>query len=262
MNNTTEQAFGQLVRGRREGLHLSQMDLSRKMNWPQTKVSRVEQGKRSVTLSELLALSRVFGCSGNELFGELESRSAKVPKRENAAEHPLLSPGFYAAFENEDVLVAQLARYGVRFLGSGSRPAMFALPVDETVLAALRFMNDPRVFEALPAVLLKHAAQVDWTKLGSAAYSLGLQNRLGMVLAVMLKLKDSAKDVDARVWTTVANLHDSLAEKKLDREEVVGTMPKTDTALNFLRGRTPDWLRFWHGLASAEMDSFKRHLSR
>ncbi|MEK7859142.1 MAG: helix-turn-helix transcriptional regulator [Elusimicrobiota bacterium] len=259
MNMTAEQVFGKLVRGRREGLRLSQMELSRKMNWPQAKVSRVEQGKRSVTLSELLALSRAFGCSGYELFSELEFGSAA--KREHPMAQPVLSPGFYAASENEDVLVAQLARYGVRFLGSGSRPALVALPVDETVLAALRFMSDPRVFSALPALLLKHAAEVDWTKLGSVAYALGLQNRLGMVLAVMLRLKGFARGVDARVWRTVANLHDSLAEKKLDREEVVGTRPRTDTALNCLRDRTPGWLRFWHGLASADMDSFKRYLS-
>jgi transcriptional regulator with XRE-family HTH domain len=260
MNRSTEQVFGELVRNKRETLHLSQMEFSRRVKWPQAKVSRVEQGKRGVTLSELLVLSRAFGCSSYELFSELESGS--VAKGEHLAEQPTLSPGFYAASENEGVMVAQLARHGVHFLGSGSRPALVALPVDETVLAALRFMHDPRVFEALPALLLKHAADVDWTKLGSAAYSLGLQNRLGMVLAVMLKLKDSAKDVDARVWNTVQNLHDSLAEKKLDREEVVGTRPKSDAALNFLRDRTPNWLRFWHGLASADMDSFKRYLSR
>lgn len=260
MNRTPEQAFGRLVRSKRETLRLSQMEFSKRVKWPQAKVSRVEQGKRSVTLSELLVLGRAFGCSAYQLFSELEPGLAA--KRAQALEQPALSAGFYAASENEDVLVAQLARHGVRFLGSGSRPALVALPVDETVLAALRFMNDPRVFEALPALLLRHAAEVDWTKLGSAAYSLGLQNRLGMVLAVMLKLRDSAKAVDASVWTTVRNLHESLAERKLDREEVVGTMPKTDTALNFLRDRTPDWLKFWHGLASADMDAFKRHLSR
>ena len=259
MNKNVKQVFGRLVRNKREALHLSQVEFSHRVSWPQTKVSRVEQGKRSVTLSELLVLSRAFGCSGYELFGQLESGS--TAKRERFLEQPGLSPGFYAAFENEEVLVAQLARYGVRFLGNGSHPAMFALPADETVLAALRFMNDPRVFEVLPALLLKHAAEVDWTKLASSAYALGLQNRLGMVLAVTLKLKDTVKGVEARVWTTVQNVHDSLAKKKLDREEVVGTRPKTDAALNFLRDRTPEWLRFWHGLSSADMDSFKRYLA-
>jgi len=260
MNKTLEQAFGRLVRDKRESLHLSQAALSKRVKWPQAKVSRVEQGKRSVTLTELLDLGRAFGCSGYELFGQLEAGT--VEKREPVLERPALSPGFCAAFEDADALAAQLARYGVRFLGSGSRPALVALPVDETVLAALRFMNDPRVFEALPALLLKRAAEVDWTKLASSAYALGLQNRLGMVLAVTLRLKGSARDVDPEVWTTVRNLHDGLAQKKLDREEVVGTRPKTATALNFLRDRTPEWLRFWHGLASADLDSFKRHLSR
>ncbi len=259
MNNSPERTFGRLVRGKREALRLSQMELSKRLNWPQAKVSRVEQGKRSVTLSELLVLSRAFGCSGYELFSELDSGPGA--KRGLPVEQAALSPGFYAAAESEEVLVAQLARYGVRFLGSGSRPALVALSVDETVLAALRFMHDPRVFEALPALLLKRAAEVDWTKLGSAAYSLGLQNRLGMVLAVMLKLQGCAQGVEPRVWATVRHLHDGLGKMKLDREEVVGTRPRTETALNFLRGRTPVWLRFWHGLASADMDSFKRHLS-
>lgn len=51
-----------------------------------------------------------------------------------------------------------------------------------------RYMRDPRLFEALPALLVKNARQVDWTKLTSAAYSLGLQNRLGGVVATALRL--------------------------------------------------------------------------
>ncbi len=260
MNKSCEQAFGRLVRDKREDLRLSQMELSRRVKWPQAKVSRVEQGKRSVTLAELLELSRAFNCSASELFAQLEAGRAQ--NRGHALPQPALSPGFHAAFESEEVLAAQLARYGVRFLGRGPRPALVALPADETVLAALGCLNDPRVFEALPALLLTRADEVDWTKLASCAYALGLQNRLGMVLAAALKLKSAAKGVDAKVWETLQSLHDGLAEKKLDREEVVGTRPKTGAALDFLRERTPQWLRFWHGLASADLDSFRRYLPR
>lgn len=264
MNKSPDQAFGQLVRNKREALGLSQMELSRQLKWPQAKVSRVEQGKRSVTFPEMLALARVSRCSVNELLGELECLFAAKPKAENEMppESARLTPGFSAAYENEDTLLSHLERYGVRFLGGASKPALVDLPVDEVVLAALRFADDPRVFEALPALLLRNASRVDWTKLVSGAYALRLQNRLGMVVSTALALKNSAPGVDAKAWATFSKAHDALAEAKLDREEVVGPRPKTDAALAFLRQRTPAWLSFWHGLGSADLESFRRYLSR
>jgi len=46
----------------------------------------------------------------------------------------------------------------------------------------------------------------------------------------------------------------------LDREEVIGPAPKTAEGYALLRRRTPPWLRFWHGLGTADMESFRRHL--
>lgn len=260
----TDAALGQLLRDKRESFYLSQIDMCRKMKWPQAKVSRVERGRRSVTLPELLSLAGAFRCSVNDLLDELEARTPNAPRAKPARPHEptRLSTGFYAVCESEDALLSQLTRYGVRFLGGSTRPAFFDLPFDEVFLAALRFTHDPRVFEALPALLLRNVHRVDWTKLVSAAYSLRLQNRFGMVVAAALALKGSAKEVDAKTWTTLQGVHDTLAEAKLDREEVVGPRPKTEAALAFLRQRTPEWLRFWHGLGSADLESFRRHLPR
>lgn len=237
------------------------MALARMLKWAQAKVSRVEQGKRSVTLSELMELGRVFRCSVSELLGELESQPVAHEKAPGTAQ-PSLTPGFYSAFESEVSLLPQLARYGVRFLGGAEHPALSALPVDEVLLAALRFSRDPRLFETLPALLLRNAARVDWTKLAAAAYALRLQNRLGMVVAAALALKDFAKDVDEKAWKRLDAVHEALAEAKLDKEEVVGPVPKTEAAWDFLRRRTPPWLSFWHGVGSADLDSFRRHLPR
>ena len=257
--NNADKAFGTLLKAKRGAFGLSQAALARALRWPQTKVSRVEQGKRSVTLPELLSLARVFKRSVDQLLAEIEGGVGKT------AVHPLdasaFSAGFHAAYASEEESLSQLARYGVRFLGGPARPAFFALPFDEVLLTGLRFSQDPRVFEALPALLLKNAARVDWSKLTAAAYSLRLQNRLGMVVAASLAMKGVA-DVHESVWVRFEQVHGLLAEAKLDREEVVGPAPKTDAARVFLRRRTPDWLRFWHGVGSGDLESFRRHLNR
>ena len=222
----------------------------------------MEQGKRSINLPEMLAFFRVSRCSVSEMLGELESLFGAKSRAADGMppEGAQLTPGFSAVYGSEENLLAQLERYGVRFLGGAHRPALWDLPVEEVVLAALRFAHDPRIFESLPALVLRNADRVDWTKLTSGAYSLRLQNRLGMVVAASLAMKDSAKGVAEKVWTTLRDVHDTLAEVRLDHEEVIGPRPRTEAALAFLRQRTPEWLRVWHGLSSTDMESFRRHL--
>jgi hypothetical protein len=119
---------------------------------------------------------------------------------------------------------------------------------------------EPRVFEALPALALKNAGELDWNKLVAGAYALHLQNRLGMVVAAALCLKAFAKEAGDNVWAALRDAHKALAEEKLEREEVIGPRPVTKEALIYLRDRTPEWLRFWHGLGTADLESFKRYL--
>ncbi|MBU2574846.1 MAG: helix-turn-helix domain-containing protein [Elusimicrobia bacterium] len=258
--NNINLAFGRLLRAKRKKLTLSQAEFASKVRWPQTTVSRVEQGRRGVTLHELLAVARAFRCSVADLLAELGGDTGGMNRAQASAEQPGFTPGFSVAFASESAMLAQLARYGVRFLGVETLPAVSTLPVEEAVLAALNYANEPRVFEALPSLALKNANRLDWNKLVSGAYTLRLQNRLGMVVAAALQLKGSTKGVDAEAWAALQAAYAALAEGKLDREEVVGPRPKTAEALAFLRSRTPGWLSFWHGLGSADLKSFRRYL--
>ena len=258
----TDMAFGRLLRHKRAELKLSQAEFAGKLRWPQTTVSRVEQGQRSVTLAELLTVARVCRCSASDLLGELCRFAAGVSRVAAPAEQPEFTPGFSVAFSSEDAMFAQLERYGVRFMGVKTQSAFATLPVEEAVLAALHYSNEPRVFEALPALVLKNAQRLNWNKMLSGAYVLHLQNRLGMVLGAALQLKPLAADVDKKVWATLLMAHGTLAEGKLDHEEVVGPLPRTEEALALLRSRTPGWLRFWHGIGSADLESFQRYLPR
>ena len=53
------------------------------------------------------------------------------------AVYAALSSG--VAFASEDAMIAQLARYGVRFMGVETPPVFITLPIEEVILAALRF---------------------------------------------------------------------------------------------------------------------------
>ncbi len=247
-------AFGALLRKKREARGLSQTALARRLGWPQATVSRVEQGRREATLYEAAAVAEAFHCTVSDLVAEWED----APKAQSG---PQFSPGLSAAIQDEDAALAQLARFGVRFFGTRPRPALVSLPLEETVLAALRFSNDPRVFEALPALLIRQAAACDWTRLSAGAYSLQLQNRLGMAVAAALQLKDEARGVPVKTWKALEETHQTLSKAKLDREEVVGPPPKTSAGRALLEKRTPPWLRFWHGLGAADMEGFKRCLA-
>ncbi|MDP2867052.1 MAG: helix-turn-helix transcriptional regulator [Elusimicrobiota bacterium] len=259
--NTVNHAFGRLLRHKRGELQLSQSELAAKLQWPQTTVSRVEQGQRGVTLLELLAVARACRCSAADLLGELGGFTVNAARNQAPSAQPGFTAGFSFAFASEEVMLAQLTRYGVKFLGAETQPALATLPVEEVLLAALNFSNEPRLFEALPSLVLKNAPTLDWDKLLSGAYTFRLQNRLGMVVAAALQLKVLAPVVDNKVWTTLQTAHDTLAEGRLDHEEFVGPRPKTNEALALLRSRTPGWLSFWHGLGSADLKSFQRYLT-
>lgn len=260
--NRHDKAFGRLLRTMREAAGLSQLQFAHKANWTQSTVSRVEQGRRSVSLPELLSAARTFRCSVQELLNRLGTALTQknLPARKNEA--PAFSPGFTLAFADEQVLLAHLARFGVRFLGEKRTVPLHDLQFEEVLLAALRLVNEPRVFEALPALLLRNTRGLNWDKLLSGAYQLKLQNHLGMVVSAALHLKSFAGNVDGEVWAALADAFAHLNEMKLDKEVVVGPKPKTSAARRFLENRTPRWLRHWHAVSAGDLASFQRYLPK
>lgn len=245
---------------------LSQAELARKLGYPQSNVSRLERGQRSPTLRELMALAKAFNASVGDLLTDLERRLS-APKKdysmlmESAPSYHCV-PDFQQTPTSEEAVMAQLAAYGVRFLGKPSRPAVFKLALEETLLAALKHIQDPRVFEALPALVLRHVRELDWSRLVAGAFMHQLQNRLGMVVAAALQLRKAAPSVSKQDWEALDKVHARLAEARLDREEVVGPRPRSREALEHLSKRTPAWLRAWHALGSVDMKSLRRCLPR
>lgn len=266
MDNSLDRTFGGVVKNKREELGMSQTDLARKLGCPQSNVSRLESGLRSPNLRELVGLAKALNTPLSDLLRDLEKNLSGPLDGHSIVSEPTVSYGSASAFQeaqsSEEAVMAQLAAHGLRFLGKPARPAVFKLTLEETLLAALRFADEPRLFEALPSLVLRNAASLDWSRLVSGALMLQLQNRLGMVVAGALQLKGSAVDAPENAWRTLDEVHRKLAEARLDRHEVVGPRPRTQAAMEHLAKRTPPWLQAWHALGSVDMKSLSRHLPR
>ena len=91
---------------------------------------------------------------------------------------------------------------------------------------------------------------------------LQLQNRLGMVIAAALQLKNSASDVPGDTWRVLDEVHQKLADARLDRQEFLGPKPRTHEGIEHLAKRTPPWLRAWHAFGSMDIQALSRHLPR
>lgn len=266
MDSSLDRTFGGVVKKKREELGMSQTDLARKLGCPQSNVSRLESGLRSPNLRELVGLATALNTPLSDLLRDLEKNLSGPGDDHSMVSEPKVSygsaPAFQEAQTNEEAVMAQLAAHGLRFLGKPVRPVVFKLPLEETLLAALRFAEEPRLFEALPSLVLRNAENLDWSRLVSGALVLQLQNRLGMVVAGALQLKGSAVDVPEDAWRALDEVHRRLAEARLDRKEVVGPRPRTHEAMEHLAKRTPPWLRAWHALGSVDLESLSRHLQR
>ncbi len=70
-------AFGIVLRSLREERDLSQEALALEADLDRTYISMLERGKRQPTLSTMILLGDVLGCSGKELMARTEKLTTK-----------------------------------------------------------------------------------------------------------------------------------------------------------------------------------------
>lgn len=71
---TLEQAFGEVVRGLRQGLGLSQEKLAQRAGLSMVYVSEIERGKRAPSLPVVFKLAVGLGISAAKLVQQVEQR--------------------------------------------------------------------------------------------------------------------------------------------------------------------------------------------
>nr|HUM33887.1 helix-turn-helix domain-containing protein [Candidatus Saccharicenans sp.] len=78
----TKKSLGEKIRKLREEYGLTQEELARKLGIPRPSVSQIESGQREVTSEELLALSRTFETSTDELLLDHNQQRKDVKLRQ------------------------------------------------------------------------------------------------------------------------------------------------------------------------------------
>ena len=154
---------------------------------------------------------------------------------------------------DEDTLALDLASLGYPGL-SHLRPRRRKNPA-EVLLSALGASNlDSRLVEALPWVLLNFP-EMDWSWLVTAAKLHDLQNRLGFVTSVALRLAERSGERDKAAL--LKQREAELERSRLAREDTMCHDSLTETEKRWLREHRPKEAKRW-GLLT---DLSPEHLS-
>ena len=215
------------VRQGRKAKGWTQTDLSRKLGVSQGYVSLLESKRRSVPRRLAPKLVSVLDLPLNRL--PATNSSPLSPGRVAGALGTLGYPGF-AHLRHRHKL----------------NPA-------EVVVRTLRANNvEARVVEALPWVLLQYH-DLDWQWLLAEAKQYNLQNRLGLVATVALKLAERRSDWTAA--TTLRTWTNTLEHSRLAKEDAFAGDALTEAERRWLHTNRSEEGAHWNLLTRVSADT-------
>ena len=107
---------------------MSQVDLARKLGCPQSGVSRLESGRRSPNLRELVGLAKALNTPLSDLLRELEGDFGMPRGGHSTLSEPAVSygsiPAFHEAQASEEAVMAQLVIGAVATIAVLGAPAL------------------------------------------------------------------------------------------------------------------------------------------
>jgi transcriptional regulator with XRE-family HTH domain len=218
------------VRQGRKAKGWTQTDLARKLGVSQGYVSLLESKRRSVPRRLAPMLVSALGLSPNRL--PMTNSTPLSPDRVAGALGTLGYPGF-AHLRSRHKL----------------NPA-------EVVVRALRANSvEARVVEALPWVLMQYS-ELDWHWLLREAKQNDLQNRLGFVVTVAVKLAERQNNVTAA--TTLRTWAHRLQNSRLAKEDAFAGDALTEAERRWLDTHRSAEGAHWNLLTSVSADTLTR----
>lgn len=81
MGDSIDQRIAKNLRDARQDAGLTQRDVERRIGVTQQTVSGWERGKNLPNIVNLTALIRLYGCSANDIFGDMQDSTAETPEQ-------------------------------------------------------------------------------------------------------------------------------------------------------------------------------------
>jgi hypothetical protein len=123
----------------------------------------------------------------------------------------------------------------------------------EVLLAALAFDDlEPRLVEALPWLLLRHAG-LDVARLVADAKARDLQNRLGFMVALARQVAERKKEFEERL-PELRLMQGALERGRLAREETFGQGHPRERLREWLSRERSDAARYWNLLTDLKVE--------
>ena len=117
----------------------------------------------------------------------------------------------------------------------------------EVLVSALAQPNlEPRLTEALPWVLLRYAAELDREWLVQQARLYGLTNRLGYVVHLAKRVRESRGDIDCPAYRALDALENKLRASRLAAEDTLCQSALSQAEREWLREARPAEARYWN----------------
>lgn len=201
----------------------TQLEAAQKLGVSQPYLSLLERGRRPLTKGLLSKLQRHF---------DVPTTALPVKVSEGNVNPQQLAEGLGA-----------LAYPGFAYLKRGTRwhPA-------QVLLAALQQSDlETRVAEALPWVVLRYCADLNWDWLLEQARVKDVQNRLGFVLTLARQLAERQNRHPAA--SRLLKLEHRLEPARLAKEDTLGRESMTAAERRWLRNQRSPEARHWNLLS-------------
>jgi transcriptional regulator with XRE-family HTH domain len=229
---------GKLLRESRERANMTQVRAATKLRISQPYLSLLERGDRPVSAKLARKAAKLFQ-SPTMLPLPMKLKDTAQPRV------PVVSAQEFA----EEL--AGLGYPGFSYL----RSHLKRNPAEVLLRGLAQHDLEPRLTEALPWLVLRYT-NLDWDWLVKSVKDLNLQNRLGFVTTLALRVAQSQNTADSKVGV-LEKEKQLLEEARLAKEDTMGheAMPKSER--EWLKQYRSDDARHWNLLTDLAPEHFK-----
>ncbi len=216
--------IGDSIKKLRIEKNLSQHEVAKKLGYSQSMWSKIEKGKIQLRARELYSIARYFNVTMEAFFQD--------PKA------------------IKDDILYNFEHYGINTFVTSSFVLGEKRKIEDLIIEILKNPKEPRYLECLPALLWKQLNTINFDQLIERCYQEKLQNRLGFIIDVTLKLENKNKKLQA--------VYNKIKELKIIKKDSFYFDPKFFDLLEPVRN---NFVREWYLYDRFDLNSFKRHLS-